>query len=191
MPPAQQYQTVLSKLMQRRGHPPELAMCNSLDDAETKTPTATALVSNKTTSLKAMEQFLTFGSDVDRMQDRIESLQRELTAAKGEAAEEHSARKAAEERAMVLRRRLAEAGSAEQGFREVPGQGAEAAAGAAAAQGMCCYRSLMERNPFMVDSFWIPVDDGVMVCPVASVLFSLVLLMGNVFHLSSLEHDWV
>lgn len=58
-----------------------------------------------------------------------------------------------------------QAGAGVQDFRgslaALEGQGAEAAAGAVAAQGMRQPRSLMERNPCMVDSLWIPVDDGV------------------------------
>jgi hypothetical protein len=166
--PAQQYQAVWQQLAMQHGKLPEVMVSDSMEEhlrPGAKSPATAHAISH---DLEAVEKFLTFGSDADRMQDEIERLKHDVKAAKSAAEEERSARKAAEERTMVLRQRLAEAGSAQQDAREAPeapeAGGAVAAAAAAAAQGMQQYRSLMERNPCMVDSFWIPVDDGVMVC---------------------------
>ena len=130
------YQAVWSALPAHKGRPPEV----SLGDSVSERAVPPQIRSRVTAEFREVEDFLTLASDAEHLQAQVAKLKREMEAARSEAAEEREARKAAEERALVLRLRLAEHGGAERGPREAPeapeGGGAAAAAAAAAAQGV-------------------------------------------------------
>lgn len=115
------------------------------------------------------------------MKEQLASAQRQLEASKSaldeaRAAldEEKEARKLAEARAMELRVRMRSGGgnapdaadAGEAGAGEPAGEGAgarDSEGGEGGGLGKPQYRCLFEKNPILVDSFWVPVDTGVQV----------------------------
>lgn len=83
------------------------------------------------------------------------ALRMQIEKLRKQSQEEKEARKAIEARALDLRIRLAAA----------RGESGEAAAAPSASgqprENLTRFRSLVEHNPVIVDSFWVPVDDGV------------------------------
>jgi hypothetical protein len=120
---------------------------------------------------KQVEMFLTHTGDVDRQAEELAQARHDIEELKSLLEEERGARKVAERRAMELRLRLAGAdqrgaeGSTQAGGGELPLPGDGQANGLRVHQ----YRSLVEKNPNMVDSFWVPVDRGVQVSHVRHV----------------------
>lgn len=92
---------------------------------------------------------------IQDMTSETAALRMQIEKLRRQSQEEKDARKAIEARALDLRIRLAAA----RGESGEPGE-APSASGQPR-ENLTRFRSLVEHNPVIVDSFWVPVDDGV------------------------------
>lgn len=92
---------------------------------------------------------------IQDMTSETAALRMQIEKLRRQSQEEKEARKAIEARALDLRVRLAAARG------ECGEPGAAPSASGQPRENLTRFRSLVEHNPVIVDSFWVPVDDGV------------------------------